>query len=597
MATMFPAEVETFTTQGEGDTYRFLQRAARPDADFFTWYSPDIEDREPDFILFSPDSGMIVLEVKDWLLEQIVEADQKSVLLRFYDKEERRKNPLAQAREYVNSLLSLLGKATPRMSNGKVHLHFPICCGAVFPHISRNEFLGSGLSKVIDPHHSLFWDEVQEHSPLAVDPSGQSFRRWLIERFPPLFPFTFSRQKLDWLRGLIFPVVRLDLPTRAGTPRSRTETIRALDHEQENLARSFGVGRRLVIGPSGSGKTLILAHQAWHLPRMNNRVKKVLLICFNLSLVGYIRRLLARKGVGIGPGETEVVPFYDLCERILGEHLVHSKENEDYYKLVVQETLERLENSHSLIGCWDAILVDEGQDFSLQMAQVLLLLLPSHGTLTVVQDENQTLYRNQNAGGWESMDIEGLRVYRLTRQYRNTRVIARMAASLLGEPSSVEQFAGEAGPKPQWLESTDAAAQVADVAQAVSKLVREGTPMSEIAVLYVSAKAGGVESLPEAIVHALESHGVLATWVARDEQSKRCFDITTDTVTVSTIHSVKGLDFANVFLLGLDGLKAEDAWAKRLAYVGMTRARESLTLAVCGAGGLARALKINNIGS
>ena len=65
MATMFPADVTSFLTTGEEATYSFLQRTARPDGKFLCWYAPDIEEREPDFILLSPDCGLVVLEVKD----------------------------------------------------------------------------------------------------------------------------------------------------------------------------------------------------------------------------------------------------------------------------------------------------------------------------------------------------------------------------------------------------------------------------------------------------------------------------------------------------------------------------------------------------
>ena len=101
MATMFPADADRFTTIGEKQVYLFLRKFARPDELFLVWYSPDIEDREPDFILFSPDSGLIVFEVKDWLAEQIMEANPKTALLRIGVREETRKQPLAQAREYV----------------------------------------------------------------------------------------------------------------------------------------------------------------------------------------------------------------------------------------------------------------------------------------------------------------------------------------------------------------------------------------------------------------------------------------------------------------------------------------------------------------
>lgn len=307
--------------------------------------------------------------------------------------------------------------------------------------------------------------------------------------------------------------------------------------------------------------------------------------CFNLSLVGYIRRLLARKGASLGPDGVEVVPFYSVCERILGEPLTHAEESE-YYNIIVQEAQERLQGEHPLKGHWDAILVDEGQDFSPEMAHVLLALPPPHGVLTVAQDEQQCLYQPEDSG-WEKMGIAGLRLRRLQRQYRNTRAIARMALRLLPEGEPVPELAGAEGEAPCWLQSADAPALVRDVADAVATLVREGVPMSEIAILYAHSRMEGLaSSLPESLLEAVEARGVMARWVARDTTSKRYFDITTDSVCISTIHSAKGLDFSHVFLLGMDRLQPEKPRQRRLAYVGMTRARKHLTLAICGREGL-----------
>ena len=63
---MIPDDIEEFTTSGEEAFYRFLLRSAKPDDAFIVWYSPDIEDREPDFILYCPDVGLVMFEVKDW---------------------------------------------------------------------------------------------------------------------------------------------------------------------------------------------------------------------------------------------------------------------------------------------------------------------------------------------------------------------------------------------------------------------------------------------------------------------------------------------------------------------------------------------------
>ena len=75
MATMIPANVETFITEGEKQFYRFLESAAKPDSKYIAWYTPDLKGKEPDFILFSDKVGLIVFEVKDWALEQIREAN------------------------------------------------------------------------------------------------------------------------------------------------------------------------------------------------------------------------------------------------------------------------------------------------------------------------------------------------------------------------------------------------------------------------------------------------------------------------------------------------------------------------------------------
>lgn len=577
MATMFPSVVDTFTTPGESLTWHFLKRAARPDREFLCWYEPDIEEREPDFILYSPDCGLIVMEVKDWSINQILEADPKTIRLSIGNREERRKHPLAQAREYRNRLLNMLTKP-PLGNSGQSPCPVGIC--AILPHISRTELREKGLQKIFSEDSLICWDELQEHSPLLRDASGQTFREWLKTHFPPRFPFSLTQSTLDSIRATIFPQVRLELPrSHRHENQDNSDVLLALDHDQENLARSFGTGRHLILGPAGSGRTLILVFQSWHLPRVNRNIKRILFVCFNLSLVGYIRRLLAQKGVSLGPDGVEVLPFYSLCERILGEKLAHSAETEEYYSLVVQEALERLDGTHPLQHRWDAVLVDEGQDFSIEMAQVLLRLIPPYGTLTVAQDENQRLYQT-DATGWQDMGIPHLQLHRVRRQYRNSKPIARLAERILGRTTENDSIFGMDGSEPSWIVSQNGLSLVHDVADAVAGLVRQGHPMSEIAILYARSQTEGVPCLPESLLTSLEARGIMARWIAKDTASKLNYDITTDSVTISTIYSAKGLDFATVFLLGLDTLKSSDARDRRILYVGITRAREQLLISV-----------------
>ena len=104
-------------------------------------------------------------------------------------------------------------------------------------------------------------------------------------------------------------------------------------------------------------------------------------------------------------------------------------------------------------------------------------------------------------------------------------------------------------------------------------------PLSEIAVLYTVKEPyeNETEPLPQLIGHALEAKGIISNWISEDYKAKKTYDITTSSVTISTIQSAKGLDYACVFLLGLDSPKLAE-WsadvAKNLTYVAITRARE-----------------------
>jgi len=64
-----------------------------------------------------------------------------------------------------------------------------------------------------------------------------------------------------------------------------------------------------------------------------------------------------------------------------------------------------------------------------------------------------------------------------------------------------------------------------------------------------------------------------------DYRAKSSYDVTTQSVTISTIHNVKGFDYACVFVIGLDwleGTRCTEEQIRNLTYVAITRARARL---------------------
>jgi hypothetical protein len=377
MALMIPDEVASFTTEGEGKFYRFLSAAAKPDNAYLAWYLPDIHGKEPDFILYSDSIGLVIFEVKDWVLDQIREANPHQFTLEIKGEISPRKNPLQQARDYIGELKDKI-KADGKLISNNPALHgnprIPIHFGVVFPNINKFEYTQKNLHSVIPVENIFFADDLHPASEICCDPSGNCFLKTLNERFPPVFRFSASPKDVQHLKQLLFPEVRIDLPkrVRTGGYAEQAERLKILDHNQEALARQFDGGHRIIVGASGSGKTLVLAHKAGFLQRYNPAIKSILFVCYNITLVNFVKRILAGKGSPIGEAGVTVCHFYELCSWITGESIPYEKEGNAFYEMVSQEALSKV---GSYAKRFDAVLVDEGQDFTPEMFKVVTGLL------------------------------------------------------------------------------------------------------------------------------------------------------------------------------------------------------------------------------
>jgi len=601
MATMIPDDTQDFTTPGEGIFYRFLQRCAKPDEKYLTWYQPDIAGREPDFILYSQDAGLVIFEVKDWGLDQIISADPQFFTLYIEGKEVPLKNPFRQLREYFGEVLDKIkrdGHLVAKDAHSYDQVKVTVNSGVVFPNINKHEYEQKGLHRIIPSERIFFWDDLHPQSPICEDPTGRCFRE-AFERLIVVKPrYSLTGRELNHLRQLIFPAVRIDLPDRDALKRraDTTRRLKLLDHNQESIARQYDGGHRIIIGPSGSGKSLILVHRAGLLKHYNPTIHNLLFVCYNITLVNYIRRLLADKHVPLGKDGVEVCHFFQLCAKITGEDIPYEKADSEYYDMVIQDTLEKLP------ACdlrYDAILIDEGQDFSDDMLKIVTALLnPKTDHLAIALDDNQNIYERRSS--WKAVGIHARgRVHRLTWIYRNTKEIADFAERIIADDqaSPKEVFQGALfpeifetlhGPQPDIRQLKDYETIAAWVADRIATLnEKESYPLAEIAVIYTMRSPDGDSgmNLPRLLEEALERKGLMHNWVSEDYRSKRSYDVTADSIPISTIHSLKGFDYACVFVLGIDWLVPGHRWTeeqiRKLAYVAVTRAREQLFIPYC----------------
>jgi hypothetical protein len=129
-----------------------LEGVAKPDSTHIAWYTPDIHGNETDFLLFSTHAGMIVFEIKDWNLDQILEANPHQFSLRVGSKTERRKNPLQQAKDYQYDLMNRIKEDGQLISKDAVHLgkpKIPFSHGVVFTNINKHDYVQKGFDSII----------------------------------------------------------------------------------------------------------------------------------------------------------------------------------------------------------------------------------------------------------------------------------------------------------------------------------------------------------------------------------------------------------------------------------------------------------------
>jgi len=555
--------------------------------DWLLWYDVPLGPRNvhPDFVVFNPRRGLLVLEVKDWRLDTIQEVDRQSVCLLTPQGLKRQVNPLEQARQYAHETVDLL-KRDPQLTinSGRQQgtLLFPWGYGIVLSNISRKQFDSTNLGEVIEPHRVICQDEMTE----TVDAEAFQERLWAMLPFSRSVPLALPQ--IDRIRWHLFPEIRIAAPTQNGlfdeAEPEIPDILRVMDIQQEQLARSLGDGHRVIHGVAGSGKTLILGYRAEHLAKVCAR--PILVLCYNRTLAKRLARSMAAKGLA---DKVLVQSFHQWCRAQLLAYNAglpeSGKDGEVYAAQLVDRIIRAVDANIIPAGQYDAVLIDEGHDFQPEWLKLVAQMVnPSTNSLLVLYDDAQSIYGRDKRGklSFKSLGIQAQgRTTILKINYRNTQEVLELAsgiASDLLKPSASDEdgvplvapiSAGRHGPKPLLIKLPSIQEEADYIAQHLKEAHKTGTPWSDMAVIYRDYGIG------KPVLATLRKAGIPVTY-----QDDITFAEKEDTVKFLTMHSCKGLEFPLVAIPGAgravdEGRKSEEA---RLLYVAMTRATRELVV-------------------
>ena len=175
------------------------------------------------------------------------------------------------------------------------------------------------------------------------------------------------------------------------------------------------------------------------------------------------------------------------------------------------------------------ILVDEFQDVNQAQFACLQILAEKHQNLFVVGDDDQSIYAFRGARPDFLLRFPTLypaaKKVTLNTNYRSTERIVNLAERVIG--NNVVRFVknmkgfGEAGDKVTFFLAEDAAKEAAHIAEKIGRLLDEGMPLTEIAVIYRTNLQGGAfarELYKRGSPYDLRdnSGNVYEHWVAKD---------------------------------------------------------------------------------
>ncbi len=390
---------------------------------------PDIQS-QPDFVVVSPEYGIIIIEVKDWNFERniyqpINQNEFRKINKKTGEEEIIKKNPFEKAQRYLYAMKRIIGD--------KAY----ISSFVAFPRQSKTYVISSftDTSALTDPQATLLFDIKKSIFKEDLD------QNWLKPE--NLFNSLLNRNKeLSRIKKLnaeeIVEINKLLLPNYwsigdlESLVKNRAE-IKILNEQQQKWVFSQDRNQNFLFDVTGSGKTNVLISKAIYLIDQNkDNPPKILLTTYNDNLKKNIIKIFKSKVIDLKDREKylryvtiESTPslFSQLVQRQFGE----SSGDEETDKGLIKEILMHNADQFKL---FDYIFIDEIQDFDTTTLRILKYFT-KEPNFFFVGDIGQKIYPrefNLNALG---LDLRKMKLDKSFFMYRTPKYIAQLATEFI----------------------------------------------------------------------------------------------------------------------------------------------------------------------
>lgn len=520
-------------------------------------------DREVDFLIIHPNYGILVLEVKDGKIvrdeksgklysqswDGVVHKDKTDIL-------QQLKNEMYAIRNYLSrDNISTKSLILPKWFYRALWATDMPLAGFDAPDLSSICVLDKDSFLDVESAIKRFFESIPLKRPMtqAVIDAIQRALLPSPDNIPLQSQITANNDRLKWLT----------------------------DEQAKRLPEIRSHTKAVIEGGAGTGKTILAYELAF---RLASEGKDVLLLCFTPYQREWIRVTLEQ------PTEISVrlkiFDLYSLVTTIANEAGLKRKlpdlgqitsiAGQKNLISPLKDALSMLrKNSSTPVWQFDAILLDEGQDFTDQTMSELISNLrkkSSNNIAWIFYSPEQRLDLNQeivwmNAFGEKS----AYGIIKLDHNVRNTYAIHHLM-QVVNQPENSRIALDDIDNDIELIEGAESSddATKSAIEQVIHRLIEEGFAPESIVV--ISCRAGTNSSNNATRYRSWKCDAEF--WPIKPDEIQK-----TGCVSFSTIRAAKGLESEVVVLVELDGIEHQTVKQRRkLLYTAISRAKFRLII-------------------
>lgn len=348
-------------TEGECTLLNFLNEVL--DESYEVYFTPYLNGDRPDVIIMRKGYGVMIIEVKDWNLDNFKLNDRKKWV--YTPNDAIVKSPIDQVLKYKNNLYDLhVDKLLEKKISDKRNFRIVTC--AVYFHCASQDEVNQLLVKPYkdDKKYLDFLKyniDLIGKDGLEEDNFKAILKKRYLDREQP--SFLFNGDLYNNFKRILSPSVHLI---------GQGETY-LYSNKQKEIIYSTTLEQRIK-GVYGSGKTTVLAAravQAYKRALERNPVPRILILTYNITLKNFIHDKLKKVDETFYEENFIIINYHQFINAELNNLNIDIEEIDSDSSDVISETLDSkvysnialFEKHKERIKKYDAVLIDEIQDF------------------------------------------------------------------------------------------------------------------------------------------------------------------------------------------------------------------------------------------